>query len=181
MIPVLFDADAFRCARDLGILDVFLSATAQRVRLYMTEYVARHELSPDAKTVDALCARDLLSIEPVAGRSVQAFLRKSRDKKSGLHKGEAEAIVWAMSLDRNQRPLFISNDLRARKGAEQHGVPAGDLMDFVVEATAAGVLARHDLNRLVAAWDDKEQQQCRPRDWSGFDSTFARRQRQREA
>jgi predicted nucleic acid-binding protein len=181
MIPVLLDADAFRCARDLGVLDSLRRTADQRVRLYMTEYVARHELSSDAKTIEALCACNLLSIEKVSGKDVQKLLRESRDKKSGLHKGEAESIIWAKGLDRKERPLFISNDRRARRGAEQHGVPAGDLMDFLVEAVQAKVVELDEMKRLVSAvWNDREQQQCRPHDWDGFDSTFARRQARRK-
>jgi len=61
-----------------------------------------------------------------------------RLKGQGHDRGEAEAIAWAAQLPRDQRPLFISVDKRARDGAKENGVPVGDILDLMIEAVDCG-------------------------------------------
>lgn len=180
MRPILFDTSAFLCAKKLGLLDLLVRTGAPEVSLCMTEYVARHELSTVSTDIDALRDSGLLDIHSVPARGSPASqnLWKLR-REPRVHKGEAEAIAWAMSLPKNERPLFISDDDDARKGSARNRVPAGDLMDLAAEMLLAGITERAELRRLLSVWDDRSQELCRPRDWSGFDSTLERRTTQR--
>jgi predicted nucleic acid-binding protein len=165
---VLFDADAFLCIRKLSFLR---SLAAGKGSWLMTGYIARHELSTVAIEVDAFCKAERLHIHDVSARD--ANLRDLKQK--GHDKGEAEAVAWAMKLPKEQRPLFISIDKRARACATENGVPAGDIMELIVEAVECGEVLLEEAREKAAIWDDKRQVQGRPNDYTNFDETFKKR------
>ena len=176
MRPILFDADAFHCVRNLSILELFRQAPVDQTPFFVTEYVGRHELHDVESDVKALEAEHRLQIMPVSRRKTDpegARFRAYREDK--LDKGEAESLAWVMGLA-DSKPLFISNDRPAREGFERHGAPVGDVMDLVVEAIASGAIERDAAREKIAsAWDERPNHLCRPRDYEDFDSTFARR------
>jgi predicted nucleic acid-binding protein len=169
---ILFDADAFLCIRKLSFLR---SLAAGKGSWLMTGYIARHELSTVAAEVAAFCKTERLRIHDVSAKD--ASLRDLKHK--GHDKGEAEAIAWAMQLPREQRPLFISIDKRARDGARANGVPAGDIMDLIVEAVECGEVSIGEAREKASIWDDKRQVQGRPIDYTAFEATFKKRQQAR--
>ncbi len=136
----------------------------------MTGYVARHELSTVSAERDSLISRGLLRVEEVDARN-QAYLRLRKT----VHKGEAEAIAFALQVPPTERPLFISVTHHARKCAQREGVPTGDLMDLIVDLGERGILTRGDAKEAVAAWDDRHQQLGRPNGYTIFDETYQRR------
>lgn len=172
MKDFLFDADAFICIRKLSFLRLLAGGNRP---WHMTGYIARHELSTVAEDIDGL------------GKSghLQVHDRSARDPRfreliqRGYDKGEAEAIAWAMDLPRDQRPTFISLDKRALKAAGENGVPAGDVMDLIVESIESGEITVEAAREKVAIWDDKHQVQGKPQDYTTFDETLARRRQTR--
>lgn len=179
MRDVLLDADAFRILHGLKLLDPVLSALQADRRLFMTGYVARHELSLLSQEVERLEATGVLRVEDVrrgteAGNRYRAFQREA-------DKGEAEAIAWALDRAPEERPLFVSRDAGARRFARQQRVPETDVMGLVVEAVLSGRLLRAAAESALVVWDDPNQQLGRPVDYEGFDATFAKRERERLA
>jgi predicted nucleic acid-binding protein len=169
---VLFDADAFLCIRKLSFLR---SLAARKGSWLMTGYIARHELSTVAAEVDAFCQTERLRIHEIPAKDA----RYRELRQQGHDKGEAEAIAWATQLPRDQRPLFISLDKRARDGAEENGIPAGDILDLMVEAVECGEVSIGEVRDKASIWDDKRQAQGRPHDYTTFDDTFERRRQAR--
>jgi predicted nucleic acid-binding protein len=170
---VLFDADAFLCIRKLS----FLRSVGEGQQPWlMTGYVARHELSTVAAAIDALCLSGRLLIHELPARDP----RFRALKQKGHDKGEAEAIAWAMHLPREDRPLFVSIDKRAREGARENGVPSGDIMDWIVEVVGCGAIAIEAAREKASIWDDKRQVQGRPHDYTTFDDTFERRRQAKD-
>jgi predicted nucleic acid-binding protein len=137
--------------------------------LVLTELVARKDLNP--------LSVEITSLEAGGKVSVKALLTSDphfrRLRKQGVHPGEAEAIAWALSQPKAQRPVFISNDRGARRWAEQERVPTGDLLDLLIEHVDRELLSKEEMRTALAPWDDRRQQQCKPKDWSGFERTFA--------
>jgi predicted nucleic acid-binding protein len=170
---LLFDADAFLFIRKLSILRLLVPLSG---RWLMTSYIARHELND--------IADEITEFEKAGHLLVQATMAKDplfrKLKKEGHHVGEAEAIAWAAQLAVEERPIFISADKGARDGARTHGVPAGDLMDLVVEAIESGEVDRRAVREKVAVWDDKHQMLGRPSDYTTFDDTFEKRRQARD-
>lgn len=174
MRPLLLDADAFLCLRKLGLLSLVCSAASRTEFLLVSGYVARTELSSVATQVSAMEASGCLEVQDVLVRTPAASRWKDFRRK-GIHKGEAEAIAFALDADRHTRPVFISADNRAREAAAECRVPATDVMGFVVIAVGRGWLSRSDAENALSIWDDPAQEICRPRDYESFDRTFQRR------
>lgn len=173
MIDLLLDADAWIFARKLSLLDAMLAAEQGAVRLQMTEYVARRELSQLEAEVRELCEKRLLSIHALVreGDGDRAFraLRRTVDK------GEAEAIAWLLGQPEDSRPVFVSCDVRAREAATARGLASEDLMGLVVRLVSDQVISREIARAKLEVWSDRRQQLGRPRDYHDFDSCFAAR------
>lgn len=167
--PILLDADAFLCMRGLGILGDVVQATALVVHL--TEYVARHELSPVASLVLDLEGSGRVIIGSVVART-PAFEMWRRLRREGADKGEAEAIAWGASREGVPRPWFVTLDGEARRHSARCGLRAMDVRDFLVRTVALGAVAVEVVRQAVAVWDDRGQQQGRPADWSSFERGF---------
>ena len=170
----LLDADFVLCLRSLGVLRSWLQAAAPTGPALLTSYVASHELHTIAGELDRLEKRGLLErvaveVRSEAGRAWRSLV------KSGVHKGEAEAIAWCVQHPSDQRPTFASLDAGARKAASANGVPGTDLMGFVVDLVEDGRLARDEAEQVLAVWDDKSQQRGRPADYTSFTSPGAAR------
>ena len=169
-----FLLDAFLCLRSLGLLSAACDEPRDDATFVMTEYVARHELSQVSREIEALAARRSLRVEPVMVRS-PAGRRWRKLRQEGVHKGEAEAIAWALEQPARDRPIFVSRDAHALKAAREHALDAIDVMGFVVEAVVLGILPRQTAEAALEPWEDKRHQLCRPRDFTTFEETFARR------
>lgn len=168
----LIDADAFNCFRSLGVLDVVRNRPG--FRLLFTGVVARYELKDLQAAIEALVGSELAAIYDLpAGDSQFRRLRRA-----GVDRGEAEAIAWLLSQQPERRPIFVTNDRAARVRAESEGIEAADLLDFMVELLDRGLLFPEEASRLLVPWDDRRQQQCRPRDWLGYARTIAARSNQ---
>jgi predicted nucleic acid-binding protein len=148
-----------------------------RLSLHLTEHIARKELNMLAREVEALEKNGTVRVEPVPIRSEAGRLARTlkNSPREGLHVGEAEAIAWAVGVPAASRPLFVSNDRRAREGALRPSVPAGDRMDLIGELIDAGLLHEKDAAEKVAVWSDKGQDLCRPRDFTTFAALLERR------
>lgn len=170
-IRYLIDADALLCMRSLQLIPVLRVSEKFPRPVVVTEYVARRELFTIDREIRALEAEGVVQIEPV--------LRKNADFRrllsEGADKGEAEAIAWALSLPRGERPLSVSLDVEARKYADSNGVPADDLMGFLADLIDIGVLSLAEAVSHTEPWQDQKQQRGRPRDFTTFDETLARR------
>jgi predicted nucleic acid-binding protein len=164
----------------MSFLRLLRQAASDSTPLVMTEYVARHELRDLQPEVTALEGEKRLRVEPVSNRKSELQGRRFREYRAeGLDKGEAESLAWVMGLD-GDRPLFISNDRAARRGFDRHGAPAGDVMDLIVEAVKSGAVELTAVREVAsAAWDERPNHLCRPRDYSDFDQTFAQRSAKR--
>lgn len=143
----------------------------------MTERVAHWELSSIRSEIDEFKATGRLSIKSVPARGSPASQKYWRFVKDGYDKGEAEAVAWASELPVSDRPLFISNDVRARELARRNRVPVGDVMDLTVAAIQSGALAKERATEILEVWQDKRQSLCRPVDYTTFEETFTTRTR----
>lgn len=139
--------------------------------IVITEYVARHELSSIDREIRDLEGVQVLRVEPVLRRNADF----RRLLAGGADKGEAEAIAWALAVPRGDRPLFVSLDDGARGHARDNAVPAGDIMDWLIDLIEAFVLTYSEAEQYTAPWLDQRQQRGRPRDFTTFAETFARR------
>ena len=167
---ILWDADAFICAYSLGLLRQIASAPAEKLGFVMTEYVARRELCDLAAEIGRLKAAGWLFVERMSSARSSPEGKRYHELQQGklrVHKGEAEALAWTKERAAAPLPVFISNDRRARQAAARLKLPYGDLLDFVIIALDAGVLAKDDAERHLAPWNTKVQAQCRPRDYVG--------------
>jgi len=139
----------------------------------MTEYVARHELNSIGVEIERLESQGAVEIKAVPRRDAtfRGLIKK------GVHKGEAEAIAWILSLRKDLRPLFVSRDERAIRTALSRGLGATDVMGLVVGTIEMGIVSREQARSALIIWDDRQQQLGRPSDYQDFDSTLARRRR----
>ncbi len=177
MKRVLLDADAFLCIKKLGLLQLLQEHANPSLRLVITGYIALHELSTVRSHVEQLQQQELLQIEQVPARSVIHLKRRCRGNRRlpRLDKGELEAIAWVQRLPEDERPCFITNDRGAQAGAAHHKVPWGDVMDFVIAMLEAEVATKSEMQAALHVWNNPVQQICRPKDWAGFDRTYAQR------
>jgi hypothetical protein len=165
----VLDADAFICLHSLSLLA--LMASRDVPPLYITEYVARHELCTLASHVTAMESSGRLRIPPLGGRDPN-FKRFRRD---GADKGEAEIVAWCLQSPKTERPQFISNDRKARKLASDEHVPTGDLLDLVMALIEAGTIDTAEAEEKLEPWRDPGQQRCRPADFTTLSDAFTRR------
>lgn len=174
-VRYLIDADALLCLRSLLLIPVLRASQRLPRPMVVTEYVARHELVSIDREIRDLEAAGVVRVEPVLRKN--ADFRRLRD--DGADKGEAEAIAWALSIPRGERPLFVSLDVEARTFAERDGVPADDVMGFLVDLIEMGALSFAEGVKHTDPWQDQRQQRGRPRDFTTFDETLARRRASR--
>lgn len=160
--------------RDLSLLTWLASHCPQDVTLYLTEYIARHELSLVSREIQELERNGKLTVVPVARKS-PAFEQARALKRQGFDAGEAEAIGWLMNTDVSPLPLFITNDRKARDGANGLSVPAGDVMDVIVEVIDSGLLSESDAADYCSPWSDRSQSLCKPRDFTTFEALLKQR------
>lgn len=170
------DADAFNALRKLSIgsaslLETFLRRSKEQGRaVYLTQYVALHELSDLQAEVASWRSQNLLVIESVPSPDL-AY----RDLRRRIHKGEAEAIAWSLKRERQDRPLFVSGDRGALNRARENKVPSTDLMGLLVELVESGLLTTKEAKAAVEPWSDPGQQIGKPKDYTNFEATFAKR------
>ncbi|MHB8380895.1 MAG: hypothetical protein ACYDC3_00940 [Candidatus Binataceae bacterium] len=173
MRPLLLDADAFVFLRKLSIgSSSLLEAILRRARktgrqFYLTEFVAWHDLVDLQREIIAMEAAGLLEIKTLA--STDRTYKKLRQQ---IDKGEAEAIAW--SLTQNEPPLFVARDFKALACAIENGIPATDLMGLFVEMVESGTITKDEAKRAADPWNDPVQQLGKPKNYKGFDATFAR-------
>ena len=169
MRPLLLDADAFRCLRDLGLLRMLLRGLAATHGAHITEYIARHELTQLQADVTSLESASLLSVHPlVKGSSAQVRYRQFQ-KDRLADKGECEAVAWALDAPPASRPVFITRDRGATAFARAQGVPVTDVLGLAVEALRRALIDRETLRSALACWEDPQIQICRPAGYRTFD------------
>lgn len=174
MIRFVLDADIVLCLRSLQVLDAWVRAAAASEPVVLTSYVARHELHTIGQDVGSLEAAGLIEVQAVEVRS-EAGKAWRQLVKTGVHKGEAEAIAWCLQIPVERRPTFVSIDVGARRTASQRRVAAEDLMGFVVELVERERLVREEVEQVLSIWEDPSQQRGRPSDYTSFADTYARR------
>ena len=169
MRPLLLDADAFRCLRDLGLLRPLLEGFAPPPGVHLTEYIARHELTQRQADVASRESAALLSGHPL-GEGASAQVRYRQFQKDRLaDKGECEGIAWALDAPPAGRPVFITRDRGATLFARSQGVPVTDVLGLAVEALRRNLTDRETLRSSLARWDDPQIQICRPAGYRSFD------------
>lgn len=169
MGSVIIDSDAFLCVRRLSLLDTICRAEGQR--FVVMEYAARHELSSVSAQIDDLAARGILTLARVLART-EAFTVFRALLRSGVDKGEAEAIAWAMHADPSA--IFVSNDAAARRHAIANRVQADDVLGLAVSLVRAGAAEDEVLGKL-RIWEDPGQQLCKPRGFVSLDVAWRSR------
>src|SRR5580700_8334932 len=117
-LDVLLDADAFLAVRKLSVLEAMITSGSRNVRMRMTQYAARHELSTIDRELRALEAQGRLSVHGVERRSDADHLYRQL-VRDGVDKGEAEAVGWAVHFG-SEEIVFVSVDHRARDVASRH-------------------------------------------------------------
>ena len=176
MTAILLDADAFINFRTLSIdsrsmIDLILQrAMEHRRSVYLTQYIAEHDLSNLRDEIVSFTSAGLIEIQklPATDRTYRR-LRKEVDK------GEAEAIAWGLTLNPGERPLFVARDTEALACAKRNRVPATDLMGLLVELVESDLLTKEEARRGVDPWNDPGQQLGKPKNYKGFDVTFVKR------
>lgn len=151
-----------------------LMIACRSVKIVMTQYAARHELSSIQDEVKKLEENGDLTIDKVLARSA-AYNCYRRLLSEGVDKGEAEAMSWAADRKKNLRPIFISIDKKARAAAMKLGLPAHDIIDLAVIGVRSGFLDKKSVRGVLSVWDDKKQQFGRPADYTTFDETWKKR------
>ena len=116
-----------------------------------------------------------MSVHPLGARDSNF----KRFRRGGADKGEAESVAWCLQMPRAERPRFITNDRKARALADSEGVPAGDLLDFVVRLIERDIITIAEAEEKLAPWHDPEQQRCRPPDFSTLTEALEQRRSRR--
>lgn len=174
MRDVLLDADAFRCLRELGLLEPGLRAAAPRGRTHLVQFVARHELSLVSQTVEALEKNGLIVIESVlAGSEAGRLFRKLM--KEGHDKGESESIAWASGVPQEDRPVFVTADRGATRLARDNRVPVTDVFGLVLAWVELAGLDRQLVADALTSWDQPHSGRCGPKGWAGFEHALRER------
>lgn len=167
----LIDADAFLCLRKWDFLTL-LCHLHGRIALAMTGYVARHELKDVYDEVASLEKGGLLVVHEIKVRT-PGYGRFKKLLKKGADKGEAESVAWAQELPSgSEKPIFVSQDVRARKLAEHCGLDAVDMFDLMVQLHELGFVQKCDVQSRLASWDDYSHLACQPRGFTKFDDTW---------
>lgn len=148
MPDYLIDSDAFLCIRSLSILAALGDAA---IPIAMGGIVRHRELSALDALLAALETRGLLRVNSVMARTPE-HLDYQRLVRSGVDKGEAEAVAWAA---RNGPDItFVSLDRRARAAAASERVTACDVIGFAVRLARWNGLAEAELHEKLAPWED---------------------------
>ena len=176
MRAILLDADAFINFGTLSIgsrslIELILNRAKTFTRsVYLTQYVAKHELSDLQGEIAAFTSAGLIEIKTLPA-SDPAY----RKLRAEVDKGEAEAIAWSLTIDAKDRPLFVARDAEALRCARKNGVPATDLMGLLVDLVESGLLTKEEAKSAVDPWNDPDQQLGKPKNYKGFDATFVTR------
>lgn len=143
----------------------------------MTGYVARKELSSLSAELTSLEDKGILKVHDVKRNSPAG--KRFEDLKRRAHKGEAEAVAWAVECDAPESILFISNDNGARRLSLGERIATGDVLDLLIEFIDDGCIAEAEAKALVHQWDDPGRPFGRPAGFTGFDETIAKRRTMR--
>ncbi len=176
MRAILLDADAFINLRKLSagsnsLLELLLRRARQPERVvYLTQYIAEHDLSDLQAEVASFESERLIKIEKLP--SSDTMYRQLRRQ---IDKGEAEAIAWSMKRAQRDKPLFVARDKGALDCARSNKIPSTDLMGLIVELVESGLLTKNEAQVAVEPWSDPGQQIGKPRDYKSFEATFAKR------
>lgn len=181
-MQLLIDADAYLCLRKWGLLQLLLRM-AGKVTIVLAGYVAHHELNDIQSELEEHQKSGTISVQDVKART-QAYRHFRELQNKGADKGEAESIAWANGLPKASRPLFVSQDVHARRLARENGLEAVDMFDLAIHLHAFGLVEKSEVQSLLASWDDNPHLACQPSDFAKFDETWsrhlsARRQRAR--
>jgi len=154
------------------------------VSIVLAGYVAYHELNDLQGELRELQTSGAVIVHDVKART-PAYRLFRELQNEGADKGEAESIAWANGLTKGTRPLFVSQDIHARRLARKNGLETVDMFDMAVHLCDSGLVAKSEVKSLLASWDDNPHLACQPSDFSRFDETWskhlsARRQRMRE-
>ena len=177
MTIILIDADAFLCARQLGLIDLLRSCPASwpKPSLYCTSIVARNELNDLQSLVTELESLGLLRVERVLARTPAARMKRDIQSTLRVHKGEAEAIAWGVQAQSEHKVVFVSHDVGARRAATSSKLESWDLFDLGKHWLEAGRLTETDFRAVFEAWEEGPHVFGRPRDFEGVETTFERR------
>lgn len=174
MTRYIFDADAWLCARTLGLTQRFLGGPSAYLAVLFTQYVARHELNSLESELLEGVNRGVIRIEKVEfNRPEHLRLRKT----PGVHKGEAEALAWLLLQVRDRRPVFVTRDAGAARAAKKERVSCTEVLGFAADLLTIKIVPEEELRVILSVWDDRSRQICRPADWQGFDVTLEKRLR----
>lgn len=167
MIAFLLDTDAYNFSRKLSLLGRLLAVSPTQVRLVLTGYIARHELSPLFDEIKEYESSEKLSIHDLERRGEANELFKSV-RKDGIDKGESEAIAWLLLQDPGTRPIFISCDNKAVAVAKKRRLVAGDLLDLALVMIRAGLAPRDDVAAALVPWEEAGFGLGKPRDFESL-------------
>lgn len=165
----LIDADAFLCMRHVSVLKTLETATAA---LYMTDFIARHELASVANVIEGLEHAGRLATAGIKGRT-PAHQRYRELQKAGADKGEAEAIAWA-SLNKPNL-IFITHDVGARKHAVSHKLTCDDVFGLAIRLVESKEMTFEEAKGKFSFWDDDKNAFGKPADYTSFAETWAKR------
>ncbi|MBZ0118463.1 MAG: hypothetical protein K8H88_15785 [Sandaracinaceae bacterium] len=92
-----------------------------------------------------------------------------------MDKGEAEAVAWALGVDAATRPVLVTRETRAIRQALERGVRAADVFALACAAVEARWISSDQARDALTVWADQTKEICRPKDYEGFDATYAKR------
>ena len=168
----------FHRRAEVRFVDVAPSSADATPRATLTGRIARNELSTLAETVRDLESRGLLHVEEV--RAGTAAARRAKQLRSSVHRGEAEALGWALADHVSALPVFISCDRRARQVAHNNGLLCGDVFDLALAWHGFGLADLPELESAFAEWDSGPPGKLwRPQDFRSVKEELARREDQR--
>jgi hypothetical protein len=172
MPDLLIDSDAFLCVRGLSLLTMLVGRSTP---FSMADYARRHELSSIDLELSALEARHVLTVRVVLARTPEHATFR-RLTKTGTHKGEAEAIAWAISNAPDA--VFVSHDAGARRTAAAERIFAVDVLGLAVLLVANHGFPEVEVREKLAPWEDNRHSFGCPNDWKGIQQSWAERKHQ---
>jgi hypothetical protein len=89
-----------------------------------------------------------------------------------VHKGEQEAIAWAVHS--NRHVFWISCDAGARDLARDHRIETGDVLALACALVHAGYLTSAAARERLRPWDEVFSGMGRPKDYRGLDEALQR-------
>jgi len=174
---LLLDADAFLALRKLSVLqDLLRLVGGGHFEVGLTAIIRNHDLhtvrtETDRLHADGVIAVHVVDVDGPAGR-FYARLRRNPRTSTGkaVHKGEQEAIAWAVHSER--RVLWISCDAGARDLARDHHIETGDVLALVCALVRSGHLTQEAAKNRLRPWDEVFSGMCRPKDYAGLDEAL---------